>query len=135
MKKLIIFRDIDNNVFDLFGGNTSSKIHFLIFKSFDLIRHHVGGGYSYDTLESIPSKLSLLPLISDDNNKYYNKLETELFHEINASKRRLQQKQLDLQRQIKQAKVRSVVLSAYHSYMIITALIHMVNLNMSKIRE
>ena len=47
----------------------------------------------------------LLTLFSDDSRNYYTQLETDLFHEINACKRRLQQRQNELQRQIMKAKV------------------------------
>ena len=47
----------------------------------------------------------LLTLLLDDSRNYYTQLETDLFHEINACKRRLQQRQNELQRQIMKAKV------------------------------
>ena len=45
---------------------------------------------------------------SDDSRNYYTQLETDLFHEINACKRRLQQRQNELQRQIMKAKVNTI---------------------------
>ena len=47
----------------------------------------------------------IINVIIDDSRNYYNQLETDLFHEINACKRRLQQRQNELQRQIMKAKV------------------------------
>ena len=47
----------------------------------------------------------IINVIIDDSRNYYTQLETDLFHEINACKRRLQQRQNELQRQIMKAKV------------------------------
>lgn len=49
--------------------------------------------------------LVIINVIIDDSRNYYTQLETDLFHEINACKRRLQQRQNELQRQIMKAKV------------------------------